>query len=81
MASNSLYPATSPYYTTGVVNNKFLDVMVDRPIPKLASDRYWTITQQYNLRPDMLAYDLYALQGRQGPRAYEVAKSASLGYQ
>jgi hypothetical protein len=60
MALNSLYPATSPYYTTGVVNNKFLDVMVDRPIPKLGSDRYWTITSQYNLRPDMLAYDLYA---------------------
>ncbi len=37
-----------------------INVMVDRPIPKLDSDRYWTITQQYNLRPDMLAYDLYA---------------------
>ena len=60
MARNSLYPATSPYYVTGVVNNKFLDVMNDRPIPKLGSDRYWTITEQYNNRPDMLAYDLYA---------------------
>lgn len=60
MAQNSSYPATSPYYVTGVVNNKFLDVMINRPIPKLSSDRYWTITQQYNLRPDILAYDLYA---------------------
>lgn len=60
MAQNSSYPATSPYFVTGVVNNKFLDIMVNRPIPKLASDRYWTITQQYNLRPDILAYDLYS---------------------
>jgi len=60
MARNSFYPATSPYFVTGVVNNKFLDIMNDRPIPKLPSDRYWTITSQYNLRPDILAYDLYA---------------------
>ena len=57
--ANSLYPATSPYYNTGVVNGKFLDVMVDRAIPKLSSDIYWEITVVYNLRPDMLAYDLY----------------------
>ena len=57
--TNSLYPATSPYYNTGVVNGKFLDVMVDRAIPKLPSDIYWEITVVYNLRPDMLAYDLY----------------------
>ena len=57
--TNSLYPATSPYYNTGVVNGKFLDVMVDRTIPKLPSDIYWEITVVYNQRPDMLAYDLY----------------------
>lgn len=56
---NAIYPATSPYYVTGIVNGKFLDTMIDRPIPKLASDRYWEITQTYNLRPDLLAYDLY----------------------
>ena len=60
MANNNLYPATSPYNATGVVNGRFLDIMVDRPIPKLGSDRYWEITSAYNLRPDMLAYDLYA---------------------
>lgn len=59
MANNNLYPASSPYNSTGIVNNKFLDVMVDRPIPKLGSDNYWTITSTYNLRPDLLAYDLY----------------------
>ena len=60
MAINNLYPATSPLYNTGVVNGKFLDVMINRTIPKLASDRYWTITEVYNQRPDLLAYDLYA---------------------
>jgi hypothetical protein len=59
MALNNLYPQTSPYFTTGIVNGNFLDVMIDRPIPKLASDRYWIITETYNNRPDMLAYDLY----------------------
>lgn len=59
MALNNLYPQTSPYFTTGVVNGNFLDVMIDRPIPKLPSDKYWTITTTYNNRPDMLAYDLY----------------------
>jgi hypothetical protein len=60
MANNLLYPATSPYNNTGVINKKFLDVWVDRPIPKLSSDRYWLITSTYNLRPDLLAFDLYA---------------------
>lgn len=59
MASNNLYPATSPYNTTGIVNGKFLDVMINRPIPMLGSDRYWEITQVYENRPDLLAYDLY----------------------
>ena len=60
MSNNALYPASSPYFATGVVNGRFLDVLIDRPIPKLGSDRYWEITTTYNLRPDMLAYDLYA---------------------
>lgn len=53
------YKASSPYYATGVVDNKFLDVMVDRPIPMDASDVLWEITSTYNQRPDLLAYDLY----------------------
>ena len=60
MATSSLYPATSPYYNTGVVNNQFLDVMVNRQIPLQPSDVYWVITQVYEYRPDLLAYDLYA---------------------
>ena len=42
--ANSLYPPTSPYYNTNTVNGKFLDIMVNRQIPTLASDVYWEIT-------------------------------------
>lgn len=60
MPQNSIYPATSPYYTTGLVNRKFLDVMNFRPIPKQASDIYYIIPKVYEYRPDMLAFDLYS---------------------
>ena len=53
------YPSSSPYYLTEVVNGNFLDVMVNRPIPSQPGDIYWEITPVYNLRPDLLAYDLY----------------------
>lgn len=56
---NGLYPSTSPYYLTPITSKKFLDVMINRPIPSLASDVYWTITPVYEYRPDLLAYDLY----------------------
>jgi hypothetical protein len=56
---NKSYPATSPYYSSTTVNNKFLDVMNYRPIPKYSSDVFFTITQVYEYRPDLLAYDLY----------------------
>ena len=54
-----LYQSSSPYFLTNIVNNQFLDIMVDRPLPKRADDIYWEITPTYNLRPDLLAYDLY----------------------
>lgn len=60
MATNNIYPATSPYYDTGIFNSKFLDVMVNRPIPKQPSDVLYTIPLVYEYRPDMLAYDLYS---------------------
>ena len=60
MAVNNVYPATSPYNATGIVNNKFLDIMVNRTIPMQPSDIYWEITEVYQYRPDMLAYDLYS---------------------
>lgn len=60
MSLNTIYPATSPYYDTEVVNGKFLDVMIYRPIPRLPSDVLMTITKVYEYRPDLLAYDLYS---------------------
>lgn len=54
-----LYPPTSPYYLSSVINQKFLDVMINRPIPGDPTDVYWQITSTYDLRPDTLAYDLY----------------------
>ena len=54
------YAQSSPYYLAEIVNNEYLDIMIDRPIPKLASDVYWKITTAYEYRPDMLAFDLYA---------------------
>lgn len=59
MSNQTIYPAASPYFSTNVVSNKYLDVMVSRPIPTLPSDVYVTLTQVYEYRPDMLAYDLY----------------------
>lgn len=58
--ANEVYPATSPYYFTQVVNNNFLDVMVNRPVPMQPSDIYWEVTPVYEYRPDLLAYDLYS---------------------
>jgi hypothetical protein len=54
-----IYPATSPYYSTSIVNGSYLDVMVNRPIFSDPTDVYWQITSTYNLRPDLLANDLY----------------------
>jgi len=57
--SNSLYPATSPYFQTSIYEGKYLDFMADRSIPKQPSDVLYTIPLVYQYRPDMLAYDLY----------------------
>jgi hypothetical protein len=54
-----LYSTNSPYYSTSTVNSTFLDVMINRPIFSDPTDVYWQITSMYNLRPDLLANDLY----------------------
>lgn len=59
MPLNTIYPATSPYYNTEVVNAKYLDVLNFRPIPRYPSDIQMTITKVYEFRPDLLAFDLY----------------------
>lgn len=60
MSIQSLYPSPTAYYTTGIVNNFYLDVLNYRAIPKLAGDVYFTITTAYEFRPDLLAHDLYS---------------------
>ena len=56
------YDATSPYFTTGY-SQFFLDVMQNRPIPKISDDIPFTINRTYQYRPDLLAYDLYGIAG------------------
>ena len=52
------YNSASPYYETSYTQF-YLDIMVDRPIPKETDDNLFTINQTYQYRPDLLAYDLY----------------------
>jgi hypothetical protein len=59
MATNNLYPKTSPYKDTGVFNKKFLDFMVNRPIPSQPSDVLYVLPAVYQYRPDLLAFHLY----------------------
>ena len=54
----SKYSSTSPYYATAY-SDFFMDVMVDRPIPREADDNLFVINQTYQFRPDLLAFDLY----------------------
>ena len=52
------YTSTSAYFTT-TYNQFYLDVMTNRPIPKLPDDIQFVITEIYQYRPDLLAFDLY----------------------
>ena len=54
------YNTTSPYFDT-LYTQFYLDVMTNRPIPKETDDQVLLITDVYQYRPDMLAYDLYDL--------------------
>ena len=56
MPSN--YPKLSPYYTTPF-NGSYLDIFTSRDIPAQADDVQYTVTSQYEYRPDLLAYQLY----------------------
>jgi hypothetical protein len=56
----AVYNSTSPYFDT-LYTQFYLDVMTNRPIPKENDDQVLLITEVYQYRPDMLAYDLYDL--------------------
>lgn len=53
-----MYSKTSPYFTTNIAGS-YLDLLRLRDIPPQSDDIFFTITQQYSNRPDLLAYDLY----------------------
>mgnify|MGYP000187358642 CR=1 FL=1 len=52
------YSKTSPYYETQQFGS-FLDVMYHRSLPKNVNDVSFTIDATYDLKPQLLAYDLY----------------------
>ena len=58
-SNQGIYPATSPYTNTNIINNKYLDTMNYTPIPMYPSDVYYQLPLIYQYRPDLLAYDLY----------------------
>lgn len=54
------YNQTSPYYNTSMVaNGSYLGLWNQPIIPAANTDKLITINQIYNLRPDLLAHDLY----------------------
>jgi len=53
------YSKASPYFKTNTFANKYLDVLVNRPIEKQPDDVVYTIDKIYQFRPDLLAFDLY----------------------
>jgi hypothetical protein len=56
------YKRSSPYYSTPSFG-PFMDVIDYRTISKKIDDVIFTITNTYEYRPDMLAYDLYGDSG------------------
>ncbi len=52
------YKTTSPYYRTKQ-NKLYLELLTIRPVPAETDDFLYTIENQYENRPDLLAYDLY----------------------
>lgn len=54
----AVYQPTSSYFDTPVTG-VYLNTWVNRPIPRQADDIKFRINTTYDLRPDLLAYDLY----------------------
>lgn len=54
----SRYASTSPYYNNATWG-QFLDVWKGITIASDVTDALYQIDPPYNLRPDLLAYDLY----------------------
>lgn len=52
------YNKASPYYSTSLQKG-YLDVTTFRDIPAESDDRIYTVTKDFEYRPDLLAYALY----------------------
>ena len=55
----AFYSNSSPYASTSIVDEQYLDLLTIRPVPAKSDDVLYTVEPQYNHRPDLLAYDLY----------------------
>lgn len=53
------YSTFSAYYDTPITSQNTLSLWVPRNVPADANDQTVIISAAYNLRPDLLAYDLY----------------------
>ena len=51
--------ASSPWYDTEIINNRYLGVLNIRSVPASDDDPLYTVQEQYTHRPDLLAFDLY----------------------
>jgi hypothetical protein len=52
------YTDTSPWANTPITRD-YLDIFTIRSVSIASDDFLYTIQPQYNLRPDLLAFDLY----------------------
>ena len=55
---SATYSDFSPWSITSITQN-YLSLLEIRPVPAASDDILFTITPQYNMRPDLLASDLY----------------------
>jgi hypothetical protein len=53
------YSSSSAYYTTPIDSNGIMGIWTPRYVPASTSDKLVTISHAYNLRPDLMAFDLY----------------------
>lgn len=51
--------ASSPWYSTQIINDQYLNVLNIRTVPASDDDALYEVQEQYTHRPDLLAYDLY----------------------
>jgi len=53
------YESSSPWSSTSVIDDTYLDLLTIRPVPASDDDILYEVQTQYAYRPDLLSYDLY----------------------